>query len=675
MRELPGLRLPLLEVRVHRFPSMWLRLPGATAIVVAAAFAALAQPAPDTSPVVSLTVLNPTQPVAGDGSTGEVAYVPDTAGPSSAILATYDDSTQSSARKQLFVEIDDTHGHALFFRAQTDTAHRLLFAPVNGAARVTLFKSFTRDRKPDAAAVQCEIGSREPVATTPAVANVPRTGPAIVEAATSYERGGISQGLVNLQTRDLDPSRARLLVDDSAQLVTTLAASDINLKGRLADDIKLGSHVFSVRSGSSTTNRIRADVVALRADPVAPAQPGALETLTVHVNGLPADHTATLSFSAGGAVQLASGDPTTTVSVHDGVAQIAIRAVHPGSASIGYQLNVTLPQIVEVTPPPTPSPTPSPSPSPTPTRTPSPSPSPTPTPRPTPTPTPTPRPTPIPTPRPSPTPTALPTPSPRPFSTPTPLPTPRPSPAPTTRPAAAAFTPASSPIPTRVPVQTPKPTATASRTPTPSPSPSAAVSSSAATKCAYYASDGWFEPKQTAYQDDPATGDAAGKQLSRTDSPALDHPVFTAELPMIAGRAALVVGVDHYEYRGQKVEIPANLKRDYLVVKIRTNCTEKVKARLRVSGGAGITPNPIYSSLSSAELPLTGKPLALARDKWPEYSIEYYLGSHGWPSYDVLKFNQAGRYALTAELYDESGNQFTPRLRVEVDGTVVAPPG
>ena len=133
---------------------MWLRLPGATAIVVAAAFAALAQPAPDTSPVVSLTVLNPTQPVAGDGSTGEVAYVPDTAGPSSALLATYDDSTQSSARKQLFVEIDDTHGHALFFRAQTDTAHRLLFAPVNGAARVTLFKSFTRDRKPDATAVR-----------------------------------------------------------------------------------------------------------------------------------------------------------------------------------------------------------------------------------------------------------------------------------------------------------------------------------------------------------------------------------------------------------------------------------------------------------------------------------------------------------------------------------------
>jgi hypothetical protein len=163
--------------------------------------------------------------------------------------------------------------------------------------------------------------------------------------------------------------------------------------------------------------------------------------------------------------------------------------------------------------------------------------------------------------------------------------------------------------------------------------------------------------------------------MTRTDSATLDHPVYTAELPMIQGRAALVVGVDHYEYRGQKVEISADLKRDYLVMKIKTNCTEKVKARLRVSGSAGITPDPIYSSLSSAELPLTGKPLAVSRDKWPEYTVEYYLGNHGWPSYDVLKFNQIGRYSLTAELFDEEGKEFAPRLRVEVDGTVVAPPG
>ena len=672
MREVLGQRLPL-EVRVHRFPSMWFRLWAATAIVFAASFAAFVQPAFNASAAASLTLLTPTEPVAGDGSTGEVAYMPDAAGPSSAILATYDDATQNGATKKLFVEIEDKRGHATFFRARTDAERHLLLAPVNGAARVTLFKSFTTDRKPDATAVHCDIGGGEPIARTAAVANVPRSGPAIVGAATSFERGGISQGLVNLQTRDLDPSRAQLLVDDSAQLVTTLAASDINLKGRLSDDLKLGSHTLGVRSGSSTTNRVRADVVALRADPVAPAQPGAVETLTVHVDGLPADHAATLSFSAGGAVELADGGPTTTVSVHDGIAQVAIRAVHPGSASIGYQLNVTLPEIVEVSPTPTRSPTPAP----TPTRTPSPSPSP--TPRPSPTPTPTPRPTPTPTPRPTPTPTPTPRPTPTPTLRPSPVPTsrptpttsPRPSPAPTARPAAAGLRPATPAIP----AQTPKPTPMTSRTPNPSPSPSAAVSSSAATKCGYYASDGWFEPKQTAYQDDPATVDAPGKQLSRTDLPALDHPVYVAELPMIQGRAALIVGVDHYEYRGQKVEIAADLKRDYLVVRIKTNCTEKVKARLRVSGSGGIAPDPIYSSLSSADLPLGGKPLALARDRWPEYTIEYYLGNHGWPSYDVLKFNQLGRYALTAELYDQDGKQFAPRLRVEVDGTVVASPG
>jgi hypothetical protein len=286
----------------------------------------------------------------GSGEAGEFVVAPDAAGPSSSIVATFEDPQQGGASAELIVQVDDSKGHSKFFRAVTDIEHQVLLPRFADAVRLTLFKSFTKDGKPDAAAVHCEITSNALVRGTDAVPKAPPNGLAIVRASTSYERGGSSQGLVSLQTRGVDPAKSRILMDRSADKIRTLASSDVNVKAQIANDAPLGAHTFSVRSGNSESNAVPADLIALRPDPVRPAKPGQVDTVIVHVDGLPPNHPATMSFEIGGAATLVEGGATATVPVKNGVAQVHIRAERPGQFNLRFKLLVDIPDQPTVEP-------------------------------------------------------------------------------------------------------------------------------------------------------------------------------------------------------------------------------------------------------------------------------------------------------------------------------------
>lgn len=132
-------------------------------------------------------------------------------------------------------------------------------------------------------------------------------------------------------------------MDGSNANVETVAASNMETKGQLADGTSLGRHTFAVRSDKTVSNTMPADVVALRADPIGVAETGAVQTVTVHVDGLPASDSGTMYFQVGGAAQLLDGGSTTSVPVTNGIAQVQIRGIHAGAALVRFKLHAQIP--------------------------------------------------------------------------------------------------------------------------------------------------------------------------------------------------------------------------------------------------------------------------------------------------------------------------------------------
>jgi hypothetical protein len=276
----------------------------------------------------------------GAGTHDETAYLPDVAGASSEIVATFDDPDRSGPSGQVLVGFEDRSGRRSFFKTVADAQHHVAFKVLEGAVAVWLFKSFKSDGNPDDGAVKCAIGGNVP--ETQAVAHVPANGPAITRASSAYERGGTGNGMISVQTRGSDPARARLLMDGSSAHIQTLAASNTSVKARIDDDAALGRHQFSLESGGKTGNWFPADVVTLRADPVAGGEPGTVSTLTVHCDGLPPGDSGTMYFLISGAAQLENGSETTSVPVKDGIAQVRIRGVRAGAALVKFKLQARI---------------------------------------------------------------------------------------------------------------------------------------------------------------------------------------------------------------------------------------------------------------------------------------------------------------------------------------------
>lgn len=291
--------------------------------------------------VGSTPSLNGIEAKPGDGAANESAYLPDVAGPSSEIVGTVDDPDQSGPSAQVLVQYEDRQGRSKFFKTLTDVHHLVHLRALADTARITLFKAFDRAGKPDGHAVHCEIAQDGVVKGTDAVARLPARGPAITRASSAYERG--ARGLVNLQTRGLDAGSTILTLDGSPQGIRTLALSDMSAKGQIESETPLGTHTVGAMGANGRTNDVPTDVVALRPDPLAPTRPGVVQTLTVHCDGLPANHPAVMYFSVSGAAQLADGGETTSVPVKDGIAQVRIRGARAGQALVRFKLHVVIP--------------------------------------------------------------------------------------------------------------------------------------------------------------------------------------------------------------------------------------------------------------------------------------------------------------------------------------------
>ena len=287
------------------------------------------------------------KPQSGTGTSNETSYAPDIAGPGSTIVATFTDPAHPSGPSgQALVAFEDSKGHRTFFRTLSDAQHHVTFKVAEGAVAVWLFKSFTRDGKPDSAVVKTVISRAADVEGTEPIESIAAHGPAITRAATAYERGGMSKGLISVQTRSNDPTTSRLLVDGSYLPADTVAASDRNVKALLRSTTALGRHRISLVSRNDDlmpptvthSNSVPVDIVALRADPVAPSETGTVETLTVHVAGLPSRDSASMYFSVSGSARLENGGETAQVPVVNGIAQVRIRGEHSGPALIKFHL-------------------------------------------------------------------------------------------------------------------------------------------------------------------------------------------------------------------------------------------------------------------------------------------------------------------------------------------------
>lgn len=276
----------------------------------------------------------------GAGAHDETAYLPDVAGPSSQIVATFSDPQQNGPSGQVLVAFEDKSGHRSFFKTVANAQRHVFFKVIEGAVAVWLFKSFKEDGTPDDAAVKCVIGGNVP--ETQAVPRVSGNGPAITRASSAYERGGSGNGIVSVQTRGNDPAASQMLMDGNGSGIQTLAASNTSVKARLDDDAPLGRHMFSLRSGSKTSAAIPADVVVLRADPVAGGEPGTVHTLTVHCDGLPPADAGTMYFQVSGAARLEDGSQTTSVPVINGIAQVRIRGISAGAALVKFKLQARI---------------------------------------------------------------------------------------------------------------------------------------------------------------------------------------------------------------------------------------------------------------------------------------------------------------------------------------------
>jgi hypothetical protein len=272
----------------------------------------------------------------------ERAYLPDTAGPHGQILATFDDSSNGGPSGVATIAFMQSDGSQKYYTAKPDANHHVIFNVATGAVAVLLFQALKPGGTPDDRAVRCAISTDAPVQGTDPLPNIPSgSQTAILRASSAYERGGQSNGVIDVQTRGTDPD-ALVALDGDTSNVQTLAASDRSVKARVTDDTPLGRHVVSIEDGATQANQFPMDLVTLQADAIPAAEPGSTVPLTVHVIGLPDGDEATMDFLVSGAAQLAGGGDSTTVPVEGNTAVVQVRGVRPGAALVKYHLHAKI---------------------------------------------------------------------------------------------------------------------------------------------------------------------------------------------------------------------------------------------------------------------------------------------------------------------------------------------
>ncbi|HXM17988.1 MAG TPA: hypothetical protein VN934_04185 [Candidatus Tumulicola sp.] len=280
----------------------------------------------------------------GDGTGAETGNaLPSIAGTTSQISGTVLGPDEKPGPTDFFVGTVDGSGRQSFFKSVTDRLghfHIAKLAP--GLVELFVFRHFDRNGRPDPG-VRCAITDRPMHLTdTQIVARAPNNGPAVLEANSSYARGGLMQ----LQTRGTNPANAKILLDGSDNNVDTLAASDRSMVGKIHDGAAPGAKMVSVVSDGRALNAFSTRVVVQRFDPLPPLKQGSVASVTLHIEGLGPQDTAVVVFSVSGAADLATGGTTASVPVRDGIATVRIRGVRAGALNVSTELKVSSPDFL-----------------------------------------------------------------------------------------------------------------------------------------------------------------------------------------------------------------------------------------------------------------------------------------------------------------------------------------
>jgi len=186
--------------------------------------------------------------------------------------------------------------------------------------------------------------------------------------------------------------------------------------------------------------------------------------------------------------------------------------------------------------------------------------------------------------------------------------------------------------------------------PTPTPEP-----------CFIKVTDGWFEPVQDSYQDDPVFMLQPASYTAiraSNESP----PQFQAALDMVSGKDSVLIGVEHYYERGKLV---TPVSRTKIVVKGYSTCStveKKVKLDFELSGAGGT--QSVYTSEILGQIKTQGgmkapEPFTLV--------VDAPMGVPKAPK--TFKFDR-GFYKISAIVKDDKNNDLG-LARVTVSGKVV----
>lgn len=581
--------------------------------VLACSVAASAPPPPTPKPTPTMRPLDrdpaytAVAPLPGDGTGTEsnviLAPISSSRG---TLTGTVLPADEQPGPKALYVGTVDAQGNHKFYKTVTDAAGRFklkLPTVAGGLAALVAFRHFKKDGQPDEGA-RCQIVDGDThLADTQPLAHVPANGPAILEANSAYERGGLGQGLMQMQVRGIDPLRSRILADGSAHDVDTLATADRSIVGKLHDDAPLTKRHIEIESAGKKIGGFDANVVTENFDQLQPLRPGSVQPVNLHVNGLKTQDAAIVIFSVSGAAMLDSGAPSVTVPVKNGVATTNIRATHPGQLFVRARVEVqsdqfaqegqSQPSVLPTTTsrPPTPSPEPSPK-------------------------------------KPTPKPSASGAHTTGREASPPPVTEGR-SPPP----------PPESPPPSNPP-SIPPPSYPPSARPSPSPSPTCDIKY-----------DGFFEPTQAVWQDDRTFFQKPVPIIKRMSK---DSPDYDAELNMVANKPAVLFGVDFY-LKSDSPGLPGSARqyvqpksRETIQITVYTNCTVKHPVWMKFTG-VGTTPSQIYTSPVLDRIPLDGPP-----GSYQTYVVKLH-SPIGIPPDRTFTFGPNQGYRIEDELISDLG--------------------
>jgi hypothetical protein len=288
-------------------------------------------------------------PGPGNGN-GEDAgiYLPPLASTGAEVDGTViDQSDTGVGPKSFYIATVDANGERKVYRGLTDAVGRFRFRlpALVGITAVEVFRRFDRNGRPDRGA-RCQVtNAPQHLRGLQRLKSIPASGPAIVEGNSAYDRAGESQGLVQMQTRGIEPHYSNVSVDGRPTGAKTLAASDRSIVAKLDSNLSLGLHTLALTSGTTATNGYSADVITQRFDPLPAMTPGNVYPVRLHVEGVPAADQAAVVFAVSGSAELATRAASQRVPIQDGVATVQIRALHAGAVSIRTRIEVARPEL------------------------------------------------------------------------------------------------------------------------------------------------------------------------------------------------------------------------------------------------------------------------------------------------------------------------------------------